>query len=165
MSYSDEILAHTVDRPIYMVDDEEADRLILTRLVRTAGVSNPCRVFPRAEEMIDALIEVLRGAQPPLVCFLDVKMPGMTGFDVLRWIRCQHTFDDVPIVMLSSSEERRDLNEAQHYGAQCYVAKFPPPDTFRTIIEEARRVADASTISPIRVPCNLLLGTASHAAA
>jgi CheY-like chemotaxis protein len=149
-----------------MVDDDEADRMILARLIRSAALPNACRVFPRGDNLIDALIEVLRGAPAPLVCFLDVKMPGMNGFDVLRWIRCQHSLDDIPVVMLSSSEERNDLNEAQHFGAQCYVAKFPPAETFRAIIEEAQRLAAAATITPFRVPCNLLLNTnAPHAIA
>lgn len=142
-----------------MVDDEETDRLLFSRLVRASGVANPHRVFAKAEDLIDALIEVLRGAPAPLACFLDVKMPGMTGFDVVRWIRCQHAFDDLPIVMLSSSDELRDLHEAQHSGAQCYVAKFPSPDAFRAILAEAERVAAASTPQPFKLPCNLLLGS------
>jgi len=151
-------------RPLFLVDDDEADRLILTRLMRATGLSNPCRMFPRGDALIDALIEVLRGAPAPLACFLDVKMPGMNGFDVLRWIRCQHALDDIPVVMLSSSEEQRDLHEAQHFGAQCYVAKFPPAETFRLIVDEAQRVAAAATITPFKLPCNLLLGTGAAVA-
>lgn len=149
-------------RSIYMVDDEEVDRLLFTRVVRAAQLPNECQVFPRGDDLIDALIQVLRGAPAPLVCFLDVKMAGMTGFDVLRWIRCQRLFDDMPVVMLSSSEQPRDLNEAQHYGAQCYVAKFPTPEHLRAIVQEAERVAAASTVGPFKLPFNLLLG-AAHA--
>lgn len=147
-----------------MVDDEETDRLLFTRLVRQAAVPNPCRTFVRGEELLDALLEVLRGAPPPLACFIDVKMPGMSGFDVVRWIRCQHAFDDLPVIMLSSSEESRDLHEAQHSGAQCYVAKFPSPEHFRAIVTEAERVAAASTPQPFKLRCNLLLN-APHALA
>ena len=146
-------------RPLFMVDDEEIDRLLFTRLLRTAGVVNPSQTFSRGDDVIDALIGVLRGAPPPLACFLDVKMPGMTGFDVLRWIRCQRSFDDLPVIMLSSSEEPRDLNEAQHFGAQCYIAKFPTPEQLRTILQEAERVAAATATGPFKLPCNLLLST------
>lgn len=131
--------------------------MVFARLLRGAGVAHPVRLFGCGEDLIDALIGVLRGAPAPLVCFLDVKMPGMSGFDVLRWIRCQRALDDLPVVMLSSSEEPRDLLEAQHSGAQCYVAKFPPPPHFAAILAEAERVADRTAAGPFKLPCNLLL--------
>ncbi len=107
--------------------------------------------------MIDALIEVLRGAPLPLACFLDVRMPGMNGFDVLRWIRCQHALDDMAVVMLSSSDEPRDLNEANHFGAQCYLSKFPNAAQVVEIVREAERAAEASVANAFKLPCNLLL--------
>lgn len=162
MQPHDAIFPLRAARPIFMVDDEEIDRLLFTRLMQDAELPQPPRIFGRGDDLIDALIEVLRGAAPPLMCFLDVKMPGMSGFDVLRWIRCQHSLDEIPVVMLSSSEEPRDLGEAQHFGAQCYVAKFPTPANFRAIVQEAERVAAASVVAPFKVPCNLLLGPASH---
>jgi len=143
-----------------MVDDQEFDRILFSRLLRDAGVSHPCVTFSRGEELIDALIDVLRGAPVPLLCFLDVKMPGMNGFDVLRWIRCQHACNEIPIVMLSSSDEPRDLGEAHHCGAQCYVAKFPRVEQMRTILQEAERVAASSAAGPFKLPCNLLLPVA-----
>ena len=144
-----------------MVDDEEIDRLMFERLLREAKVPNPAKVFARAEDLIDALIEVLRGAPPPLTCFLDVRMPGMNGFDVLRWIRCQHALDGVPLVMLSLSEEARDLSEAHHYGAQCYVAKFPTGEQLRDIVREAERVTSSTPDSAFKLPYNLLHGSTS----
>jgi CheY-like chemotaxis protein len=145
-------------RPLFMVDDDEVDRMLFERLVSNAQLTNPVNMFTRAEEIIDGLIGVLRGAPAPLVCFVDVRMPGMNGFDVVRWIRCQHPLDAIPVVMLSSSEELRDLNEAQHSGAQCYLAKFPSPEQLREIVREAERVAALSPENPFRLPNNLLLG-------
>jgi CheY-like chemotaxis protein len=142
-----------------MVDDDENDRTLFCRLARESHLENPCRVFSRGDEFIDAMIEVLRGAPPPLVCFIDVRMPGMNGFDVLRWLRCQHALDNVPAVMLSSSDEANDLNEAHHSGAQCYLAKFPTAAQFREIVAEAERIAAASADHAFKLPINLLLGT------
>lgn len=145
-------------RPIFLVDDDELDRSMFCRLMREARVPNPCRVFAHGEEIIDALIGVLRGAPLPLACFLDVRMPGMNGFDVLRWIRCQRPLDDISVVMLSSSEEPAHLGEANHFGAQCYLAKFPNAETLVEIVHAATRAADASATNPFKLPCNLLTG-------
>ncbi|MEY4938800.1 MAG: hypothetical protein RIQ93_535 [Verrucomicrobiota bacterium] len=144
-------------RSIFLVDDESEDVALFRHLHREAGDHHSCVFFSRGEELIDALIAVLRGAPRPVACFLDVKMSGMSGFDVLRWIRCQRGLDDIAVVMLSSSEEPRDLHEALLSGAQCYLAKFPSPHQLREILAEAERVAAAATISAFKLPCNLLL--------
>ena len=141
-----------------LADDEEFDRLTFRRLVDDAGARHPLREFASGGELMDGLIEVLRGAMPPLVCFVDVKRAGMSGFDVLRGIRCQRPLDDVPVVMLSSSDAPGDLNDALHYGAQCYLAKFPDAAQLRQIIQEAETVADTNT-RPFKLACNLLLSS------
>ncbi len=133
--------------------------MLFQRLLKESGLEYPCAAFTRGDEAIDALIEVLRGAPPPLACFIDVRMPGMTGFDVLRWIRCQHPLDDIPVIMLSSSDEARDLGEAQHYGAQCYLTKYPSAQEFAEIVHEAERVAASASGHPFKLPCNLLLAS------
>jgi CheY-like chemotaxis protein len=146
------------ERVIFAVDDEPGDRRILEQLLQQPGLEYSCRFFSTGDEMIDALLRVLRGDTPPLACFIDVKMEGMSGFDVLRWIRCQDVLDPVPVIMLSSSEDPQKLTEARGVGAQCYVAKFPSAGELRAIITEARRYAeDHAGPAAFRLPCNLLL--------
>jgi CheY-like chemotaxis protein len=144
-------------RPLFMVDDEQDDRELFLRLVQQSNITHPCRVFGSGTDIIDALIDVLRGATAPLACFIDVRMPGMNGFDVLRWIRCQHALDEIPVIMVSSSEEDRDLTEANHFGAQCYLAKFPTAAELTEIVHEAERVAAVSPANAFKLPCNLLI--------
>jgi CheY-like chemotaxis protein len=150
--------SNSASRPLCLVDDDEVDQMLFCRLLREANIAHPCRTFSRGEELIDALIEVLRGAALPLACFLDVRMPGMNGFDVLRWIRCQQPLNDVAVVMLSSSDELRDLQEANHFGAQCYLSKFPTAAQLVEIVLEAERAAEASNGHAFKLPCNLLVG-------
>ena len=163
MRIENELRQSQAARPIFTVDDEEIDRILFQRLLTEAGVQHPCRQFPSGEDLIDALIGVLRGATAPVACFLDVKMSGMSGFDVLRWIRCQRALDDVSVVMLSSSEEPHDLSDALYFGAQCYTAKFPPASQLREILSEVDAVAAAAHGRMFKLPCNLLLPTAQTA--
>lgn len=150
---------------IFAVDDEDNDRQLLAHALESAKVRNPCRQFTCGEEMLDALLDVLRGAPAPLLCFVDVMMAGMSGLDVLRWIRAQHALRDIPVVMLSSSEAPDHLGEALQFGAQCYTAKFPAPEQLREIVDAAERfAAAAATGASFPLPCNLLLG-ARHAVA
>lgn len=150
---------------IYAVDDEEIDRAMLERALRAAGVRNPCRLFENGGALLDALLDVLRGAPLPLLCFIDVKMAGMGGLDVLRWIRAQSALREVPIVMLSSSEEPQYLAQALCFGAQCYVAKFPPAEQLREIVAAAERHAAESSTGTFHLPCNLLIAATEPATA
>jgi len=144
---------------IFAVDDDEGDRLLFLRAVGEAKLPYPCRLFTAGEHLLDALIDVLRGAAAPVVCFIDVKMAGMSGLDVLRWIRAQHALDAMPVVMLSSSDHPENLAEAHQFGAQCYIAKFPPADQLREIITSAERYFTAAHGgSAFSVACNLLHG-------
>ena len=110
---------------------------------------------------MDALLDVLRGAPAPLVCFIDVTMAGMSGFDVLRWIRCQEPFDSVPVIMLSSSDDPQHMNDACGVGAQCYARKFPTMAELHNLVTEARRYsADRALPAAFHLSCNLLLNPA-----
>jgi CheY-like chemotaxis protein len=154
------------ERLIFAVDDSAGDLLLLARLLEQPGLPFPCRLFSSGEKVMDALLGVLRGAPTPLVCFIDVTMAGMSGFDVLRWIRCQDAFDSVPVIMLSSSDDPQHMHEACGVGAQCYVRKFPSGAELRNLIVEARNyTADRAAPPAFRLPCNLLLnltGAARH---
>lgn len=142
---------------LFAVDDDENDRSILARCVAEAAGDCVCRTFAAGEDLLDALIDVLRGAPAPLACFVDVKMHGMSGLDVLRWIRAQRALDGVAVVMLSSSDHPSYLAEALQFGAQCYATKFPGPAELRDILAEASRHAEASECRAFQLPCNLLL--------
>ena len=144
---------------IFAVDDEESDRLLFQRRIAAAGLPYTCRLFASGDELLDALIDVLRGAPAPAACFVDVKMAGMSGLDVLRWIRAQRALDPIPVIMLSSSDDPLFLAEASHFGAQCYAAKFPSDAQLRDILTAAQTHADAaSCATAFTLPCNLLLG-------
>jgi len=129
---------------IFAVDDDAVDRDLFLRAVAAAGLPHACRTFAAGDQLLDALIDVLRGAPMPTVCFVDVKMAGMSGLDVLRWIRAQHALDAMPVVMVSSSDCPQYLAEAHQFGAQCYAVKFPAPDEMRGIVASAERFAAAA---------------------
>ena len=61
------------------------------------------------------------GAEVPLVCVLDIKMVGLSGFDILRWMRSQHELDSLPVLMFSSSDHPADVQTARDLGAQGYL--------------------------------------------
>lgn len=154
----------TRQRTVIMAADDDEDDIDLMRLLfRKAGITHPVEVYRRGEDLMAALSALLKGsvkAVMPLLCFLDVKMPCVTGHEVLRWIRKQPEFDSLSIVMLSSSEHPDDVKRAAEDGAQCYLAKYPQPAVLKRVVDEAERVAGL-VAAPAKewfgLPANLLL--------
>jgi CheY-like chemotaxis protein len=71
----------------------------------------------------------------PDLLILDLKMPRKTGFDVLEWVRKESEFKKMRILIVSSSDEPRDLNRAYHLGVTAYFVKSV---SFREVMEHLR---------------------------
>jgi CheY-like chemotaxis protein len=129
---------------IVAVDDEADDIFFLRHILQKASLAHRFQPFGNGEA---ALIGLASFAEPenaaglPLVCFLDIKMAGMTGLDVLRWIRTQKALDAMPVIMFSSSDDPRDVDAARELGAQGYLKKYPSVPAMQTVLEEAKEFA------------------------
>jgi CheY-like chemotaxis protein len=153
-------LVEFLDRPVLVVDDNEDDIGLTTLLVRKAGALDiPAFLTTQGACGYLGSIKGKILSRPPLAMVLDVKMPGMSGLDLLRWVRAQPEFNALPIVMWSTSDDPRDLRTAAELRAQCYVAKYPNVPALKEILAEA--AGYPGTQEPLRffkVPSNLLLG-------
>jgi two-component system response regulator len=70
--------------------------------------------------------------QQPKVILLDLKLPKLSGIEVLRELRMDERMKYIPVVILTSSHEERDISEAYHLGANSYVVK---PMDFQTYLD------------------------------
>ena len=120
--------SHTVQNPILLVDDNPDDILLVTRAFQRAGVKRPIQTLTSG---LDA-IAYLKGEPPfadrekhplPGLILLDIKMPLEDGFEVLRWIRHDEKFSELCVVMLTSSDQIRDVNQAYQLGADSFLVK------------------------------------------
>lgn len=113
---------------VLCAEDEESDAIILKRAFKIANVLNPLTVVKDGQEAVDYLC----GSGPygdrnehplPGLVLLDLKMPRMSGFDVLRWIVTRPDLGNIPIVILSSSSSEADMRKAREMGALEYLVK------------------------------------------
>ncbi|MEO5959181.1 MAG: response regulator [Opitutaceae bacterium] len=146
---------------IFAADDDEDDIDLLRLLLRKAEVTTPLHAFQAGEDLVEALSGLLKSslqAMRPLLFFLDIKMPAMNGYDILRWIREQKALDAVPVVVLSSSDSPADVARAAKEGAQCYLTKYPHPSVLKQVVDEAERFAFGAPASEcFCLPTNQLL--------
>jgi CheY-like chemotaxis protein len=115
-------------RPILAAEDEETDALILRRVFKKAGLPNELIIAADGQETVEYLTGVGHYAdrsRHPLPCLLllDLKMPRMNGFDVLAWLSQNPEFNDLPVVVLSSSSHESDIKKAREMGAWDYQIK------------------------------------------
>ena len=140
-----------ITRIILLVDDSSDDVFLFSRLLLKAGVTNP--VFPILDSE-DALAFFDRAGAPkggvriPLVCFLDINMPRVNGFEVLRRIRSKDVFNQMCVVMLSTSADPRDLRMSAQLGAQCHVLKPLSAQTLQEVIGRAVSYSTNSSTNP-----------------
>ncbi len=121
--------------PVLVADDDPDDLFFARRSLQKAGVTGDILTCADGAEVIDLLgaLEVQKKPAPGIV-FLDIKMPHLDGFETLRWIRNQDHLRDIRVIMLSGSNEPRDVARARELGADDYLVKFPPPEAFSRVL-------------------------------
>jgi CheY-like chemotaxis protein len=113
---------------ILIIEDDENDEILLRRAFDFTGQEIPMHFARDGAQAIDYLSGIGhyadRSRYPlPTLVLLDLKMPGLTGFDVLRWLRSQPALLRVPVVVLSGSMWPGDIDEAYRLGANSYLVK------------------------------------------
>ena len=113
---------------ILVAEDDLTDAYFFQRAFRRAGLPVTLHFVRDGQEVIDYLLGegqfADRSAHPlPQLVLLDLNMPRLDGFDVLRWVRHQPRFHDLQIVIFSSSDEPKDMNRAYDLGANWYLVK------------------------------------------
>ena len=113
---------------VLMVEDREDDVLVLRRAFRAVGILNPVVVAETGEEAISYLEGKGRYSRRtefplPRLILLDLKMPGMDGFDVLKWIRSREELAGIAVIVLTSSGNLKDIQRAYRLGANSFIVK------------------------------------------
>jgi CheY-like chemotaxis protein len=123
----------TTNRAILLVEDNEDDVFLMKRALQSARIVNPLRVVEDGQEALDYLGGSGKFADRdqyplPAVVFLDLKLPFISGHDVLAWIRQQKEFESLVVIVLTSSNEAKDLSRCYSLGANSYLVKPPTPE-------------------------------------
>lgn len=114
-------------RPIFLVEDNSDDEALIIRSLRKSSLANDIVVARDGTEALDHLLatgsRAGKKAIAPAVVLLDVKLPKIDGLQVLQRIREEARTKLLPVVMLTSSDEKLDLLRSYQLGANSYVRK------------------------------------------
>ena len=107
-------------RKILLVEDNKDDEELALLAIESSGVDCEVQV---ARDGAEALEILLGRSELPRLVILDLKMPKLSGLEVLEAMRKDLRAKHVPVVVLTSSAEERDLSDAYSFGASSYIRK------------------------------------------
>jgi two-component system, response regulator len=127
---------------VLLVEDNPNDAELTLHALKRSKLGNPIVHVKDGKEALDFIF--CRGAfaerrieEKPKVILLDLKLPKVDGMEVLRQVRADKRTHDIPVVVLTSSREERDIVESYQLGVNSYVVK---PVDFQKFTEAVERL-------------------------
>jgi hypothetical protein len=138
--------------PILLVEDNDADVELTLRAFRRRKLANPITVARDGEEALDYVHQrgrfVERAPIPGLI-LLDLRLPKVDGLEVLRQIKGHAIYRQIPIIVLTTSAEDRDVRRGYELGAASYIVK---PVEFAKFLDVVERIDVYWVLTNVRFP-------------
>lgn len=123
---------------ILLVEDDPDHEALAIRALRKANVANEIKVARDGAEALEYMKAILEGKERmPQLVLLDLKLPKVEGLDVLRSIRASDRTALLPVVVLTSSDEERDIVASYRLGVNSYIRK---PVNFNDFAEATKQL-------------------------
>jgi DNA-binding response OmpR family regulator len=139
MARSSARIASSSLRPILMVEDNEMDLDLCMQAFKEHAIANPLVVCRDGEEALQYIDAHHEPGDPgvPVIVLLDLRLPKVDGIDVLRHARQHAVWQQVPIIVLTTSRQDSDIGAAYKLGVNSYIVK---PVDFVEFTEVAKRI-------------------------
>ena len=133
-----------MSRTILLVEDDPNDVYFMKHAAQEAGILDALQVAQDGQEAVDyleGLGDYANRQRFPLPCLvlLDLKLPRVMGFEVLKWIRQQPALKNTTVIVLTSSDLKPDVDLAYRLGANSYLVKPPTPDKLVEVITRIKQ--------------------------
>ncbi len=120
-----------------VIEDNPCDAELTLRALERRGLAGKVKVFPDGVEALDFLfIAPDAPYEFPKVILLDLKLPKMSGLEILRRLKGHERTRLIPVVMLTSSQEESDILESYQLGANSYLVKPVDYDEYFQVVED-----------------------------
>ncbi|MCR4300774.1 MAG: response regulator [Sulfuricaulis sp.] len=126
---------------ILLVEDNDAHTKLILRAMQEDRLANPVDCVRDGEEALDFLYrrgnfkDASKSPRPDMI-LLDLKLPKIDGLEVLKTIKDDEKLKEIPVVVLTSSTDPRDVHEAYRHYVNSYITKPVDFDKFRQVVQE-----------------------------
>jgi CheY-like chemotaxis protein len=138
-----------MENKILHVEDNPDDVMLMNLAFNRAGVVARLQVVGDGDAAIAALEEGVSNGGPPVCVLLDVKLPRVSGLDVLAWIRNQPRLRRLPVILLTSSSQTADINRAYDLGANSFLVKPPDLDSLTQLVKTVAHYWVQTNVRPV----------------
>ncbi len=123
------------NKMIMLIEDNPDDEALALRALKTNKIANNVQIARDGSEALEKLLDP--NTELPEIILLDLKLPKIDGLEVLKQIRGNERTRLMPVVVLTSSKEERDIVESYSLGANSYIRK---PVDFEQFVEAVRQL-------------------------
>ena len=130
-------MENLADIEIILIEDNPFDAELTLRALQKKGLAGKVKVFPDGVEALQFLAAAAVAPHGQLkAIFLDLKLPKMSGLEILGQIKGDRRTRMIPVVMLTSSQEESDILESYRLGVNSYMVKPVDYDEFSQVVED-----------------------------
>lgn len=135
---------------ILIAEDDEGHRLLIKRNFEKAGICNNMRFFEDGQAILDFIqsknIESEHPNGESYLLILDINMPKVTGIEVLEYVKSQENLKKIPVIMLTTTDDPREIDSCYALGCNSYITK---PVAYEDFIKKIRNLGLFITVTEI----------------
>ena len=122
---------------ILIVDDDEGHAILIRENLEAAGLDNRFQHFRDGQAILDFFASRPRGAHETYLLLLDIRMPKVDGIEVLRRLKADADLAKLPVIMLTTTDDTREVERCYALGCSVYIQK---PVDYERFAEAIRRL-------------------------
>lgn len=122
---------------ILIADDDEGHAILIRENLEAAGLRNRMQHFRDGQAILDFLAGRPRGDEGAFLILLDIRMPKVDGIEVLRRLKADPALARLPVIMLTTTDDSREVERCYELGCNVYVQK---PVDYERFAEAIRRL-------------------------
>ncbi|MGM0369366.1 MAG: response regulator [Bacillota bacterium] len=108
---------------ILIVEDDDGHATLINRNLRRIGIKNDLKRFANGQEVLDFLFDPNLDGSKSYLILLDIRMPKVDGLEVLRQIKADDKLSKIPVIMLTTTDDPREVNTCHKLGCNNYITK------------------------------------------
>jgi len=137
---------------ILIVEDDEGHAILIRQNLVSAGLENRIEHFRDGQAILDFFFTRRDRANETYLVLLDIRMPKVDGIEVLRRLKADPKFRKLPIIMLTTTEDSREVERCHQLGCSVYIQKPVDYDRFAEVIRRIGLFVPLLLVPPLGVP-------------